>query len=254
MSDRAPECEHLILEEHDGLAVVTIHRPEAFNTLSLETLAELTDAFHWLSQRPDLGAAILSGSGEDAFTAGADIEEVAALNGVTAIAFARRGQQLCRLIEHGPQVVIAAIDGYCLGGGLDLALACHLRYAFARAVFAHPGARIGIMTGFGGTQRLPRLIGRSQALELFLTGKRLTAEEAYTLGLVNRVVKDGSVLAAAEEVAMRMIWKRSGVSHQLSVDPRPKTQDPANSAPTVLGLWSWVFDFGSGSLGWRWRR
>jgi enoyl-CoA hydratase len=205
MSDRAPECEHLILEERDRLAVVILDRAHAFNTLSIETLDELTEAFRWLARRPDLRAAILSGSGGEAFAAGADIGEVGALDGMTAIPFARRGQQLCRMIEHGPHVVIAAIDGYCLGGGLDLALACHLRYASARSIFAHPGGRIGIMTGFGGTQRLPQLIGRSQALELFLTGRRITAEEARELGLINRVIQAGSVLEAAQEAAMKMI-------------------------------------------------
>jgi enoyl-CoA hydratase len=207
MSDRAPESEQLIVQAHDGLALVMLNRPQAFNTLSIDTLAELTQAFGWLSRRPDLGAAIVSGNGGEAFAAGADIGEVAALDGVTAVRFARRGQQLCQLIERGPQVVIAAINGYCLGGGLDVAMACHLRYASWRSTFAHPGARIGIMTGFGGTQRLPQLVGKSWALELFLTGKRMTAEEAYNLGLINGVIQNRSVLEAARAAAMKIIQR-----------------------------------------------
>ncbi len=214
MSDRAPECEHVIIEDRGDLAVVTLNRPHVFNTLSVETLDELTQGFRWLARRSHVRAVILSGRGGEAFAAGADIREVTALEGLRALPFARRGQQLCRLIEQGPRCIIAAIDGYCMGGGLDLALACHLRVASARSTFAHPGGRIGIMTGFGGTQRLPHLIGRSRAAEVFLTGRRLTAAEAYTLGLVNRVVHDGAAFKVAEALARRVI--RSSL-----VDSRP---------------------------------
>ncbi len=206
MSDNAPEYHHLILETHAGWAVVRLHRPHALNTLSIATLEELTRAFDWLGRHPDIRAVILTGSGE-AFAAGADIREVAALNGLAALAFAERGQRLCRLIERSPSLVIAAIDGYCFGGGLDVAMACHLRYASARSLFAHPGARIGIMTGFGGTWRLPQLVGKSRALELFLTGKRLTAQQALAWGLIHRVIAHGSVVEAAKETAMNIITR-----------------------------------------------
>ncbi|RMG49585.1 MAG: enoyl-CoA hydratase/isomerase family protein [Acidobacteria bacterium] len=211
MSDSAPEYRHLMLEMHPHWAVVRLHRPHALNTLSIATLEELTRAFDGLGRRPDMRAVILTGSGE-AFAAGADIREVAALNGLDALAFAERGQRLCRLIERCPSVVIAAIDGYCFGGGLDVAMACHLRYASARSLFAHPGARIGIMTGFGGTWRLPRLVGKSRALELFLTGKRLTAQQALAWGLIHRVITQGSVVEAAKETAMRLINRSSFTS------------------------------------------
>lgn len=206
MSVHAPEDAPVIVQHGQGVAVVTMNRPAALNTLTIETLDQLADILAQLNRRNDVRAIILTGSG-GAFAAGADIYQVGSLNGLSALPFARRGQQVCRLIERSAMPTIAAIDGYCMGGGLDLALACHIRIASLRSVFAHPGARLGIITGFGGTQRLPRVVGRAQAMELLMTGRRLTAQEAYRLGLVNRLVQDGSVVQAS--LALAQQWNLS---------------------------------------------
>lgn len=215
MSVHAPENVSVLLEQRQGIAVLTMNRPDVLNTLTLETLDQLADMLVRLNRQRDVYAIILTGSG-GAFAAGADIRQVSSLSGLSALPFARRGQQVCRLLERSPRLTIAAVDGYCMGGGLDLALACHLRIASVDSVFAHPGARLGIITGFGGTQRLPRVVGRAQAMELLMTGRRLTAQDAYRLGLVNRVVQDGSVVQAS--VAAAQQWIRSANACR-SVDP-----------------------------------
>lgn len=144
-------------------------------------------------------AAVVTGT-EKCFAAGADLAEVSALTAVEALRFAEMGQSVMRAIEHARKPVIAAIRGYCLGGGLDLALACHVRVASSDAVFAHPGAALGILTGWGGTQRLPRSLGhggRAQALEMLTTGEKFTAEEVYRWGLLSKVVAPDRVLPVA---------------------------------------------------------
>jgi enoyl-CoA hydratase len=180
---------NLLIDERSGYVVITINRAAAFNTLSIDTLKELTNSFRSIATREDIAALILTGMG-DSFAAGADIKELSALTPQSAIGFSKRGQDFFTLMESLPQLVIAAIDGYCLGGGLDLALACDIRYATARSTFAHPGAKLGIITGFGGTMRLPNSIGQASAVRLFTTAERITAEEAERIGLVQQVVKD----------------------------------------------------------------
>ena len=147
-------------------------------------------------------AVIVTGAGDESFAAGADLREVSSLTSRSALSFAARGQRVFDRIERSPQIVIAAIRGYCMGGGLDLALACDIRHASPDSTFAHPGALRGIVTGFGGTGRLPRLIGRSRAIELFATGRRLSATEALEIGLVDRVSDDP--LATTREVAVEI--------------------------------------------------
>ena len=176
----------MILEERAAVAVLRLNRPAERNPLSVATLEELDRLVSALSTQTDISALIFTGTG-DAFASGANIRELRALTPATASEFARRGQRLMQRIADAPQLTIAAVNGYCMGGGLDLALACDLRCASSSAVFAHPGARLGIITGWGGTQRLPRLIGQARALEMFATARRVTAEEAYEIGLVNRV-------------------------------------------------------------------
>jgi enoyl-CoA hydratase len=180
------ETRLLIVEERASIVVIRLNRPAERNPLSVATLAELTQLVSALSPRTDISALIFTGTG-DAFAAGADIRELSALTPQTASEFAQRGQSLMQLIADAPQLTVAAVNGYCMGGGLDLALACDLRCASPAAVFAHPGARLGIITGWGGTQRLPRLIGQARALEMFATGRRVTAHEAHEIGLVNRI-------------------------------------------------------------------
>src|SRR5262249_52126601 len=153
-------------------------------------LEALGAAFEALAVSSDIAAIVVRGAGGDSFAAGADLREVAALAPRSALAFAAHGQRVLDRVERAPQGGVAAIDGYCMGGGLDLALACDVRHASPRSTFAHPGARRGILTGFGGTSRLPRLVGRARAAELFATGRRVGAEEALAIGLVDVVADD----------------------------------------------------------------
>ncbi|HJR06563.1 MAG TPA: enoyl-CoA hydratase/isomerase family protein [Pyrinomonadaceae bacterium] len=202
MTDRAQadETRPVILEERaSAVAVIRLNRPAERNPLSVATLEDLDELVSTLLARTDISTIIFTGAG-DSFASGADIRELRALMPETAREFARRGQRLMQKIADAPQLTIAAVNGYCMGGGLDLALACRLRCAAPSAVFAHPGARLGIMTGWGGTQRLPRLVGQARALEMFATAQRLTADEAYEMGLVNRV--GYPVLEVAQELAL----------------------------------------------------
>ncbi len=173
-------------EAYESIVVIRLNRPAERNPLSVATLEELDQHVSRLSARADISAIIFTGTG-DAFASGADIRELSALTPGTAQEFARRGQRLMQKIADAPRLTIAAVNGYCMGGGLDLALACNLRCASPSALFAHPGARLGIITGWGGTQRLPRLIGQARALEMFATARRVTADEALEIGLVNRI-------------------------------------------------------------------
>jgi enoyl-CoA hydratase len=188
----------VLIETRASTAIIRLNRPAERNALSIATLEELDRLFSMLITHADVKAFIFTGTG-DVFASGADIRELRALTPATAREFARRGQRLFQRISDAKQLSIAAINGYCMGGGLDLALACRLRYASPDAVFAHPGARLGIITGWGGTQRLPRLIGPARALEIFATAKRLTSSEALEIGLVNKIVE--RVIDAACETA-----------------------------------------------------
>ena len=196
----ATEPPPVVVEERGTLAVLRIDRPGQRNSLSLATLASLDAAFSSLSARADIDAVIFTGTG-NVFASGADIRELQTLTPDSARTFAERGQNLFQRIADARQLTVAAVNGYCMGGGLDLALACRVRVASTNAVFAHPGARLGIITGWGGTQRLPRLIGAGRALEMFTTARRLTAAEALEFGLVD--VLAGDALARAFEIAGR---------------------------------------------------
>ncbi len=190
----------VFVEERGALAVLRIARPAQRNSLSVVTLSRLDEAFSSLSARDDIDALVFTGTG-DAFASGADIRELQTLTHDSARAFAERGQHLFQRIADARQLTIAAVNGFCMGGGLDLALACRVRVASHAAVFAHPGARLGIITGWGGTQRLPRLIGSARALEMFTNGRRLNASEALQFGLVSHVHADA--LDCALEIASR---------------------------------------------------
>lgn len=192
----------VVVEELGSLAVLRIDRPEQRNSLSVATLSNLDEAFSALSAREDISAVIFTGT-NDVFASGADIRELQTLTPDSARAFAERGQQLFQRIAAARQLTIAAVNGYCMGGGLDLALACRLRVASPAAVFAHPGARLGIITGWGGTQRLPKLIGAARALEMFTIARRLSADEALEFGLISNIHADA--LACALELASRHV-------------------------------------------------
>ena len=188
----------VVVEERGPLAVVRINRPSERNSLSVSTLEAVDRAFTHLSEQDSVTSIIFTGTG-DAFASGADIRELQTLTPETAREFAARGQSLFQSIAEARQLTVAAVNGFCMGGGLDLALACRVRVASPQAVFAHPGARLGIITGWGGTQRLPRLIGAARALEMFGTARRVSAAEALEMGLVDFVADDA--LGRAAEIA-----------------------------------------------------
>jgi enoyl-CoA hydratase len=176
----------LLIEIHDSAAVVRFNRPGQRNSLSVSTLQELSNTLGGLLARPDIYAIVFMGTG-DVFASGADIGELVQLNPSAAHNFSQFGQQTFQQIADAKQVTIAAINGYCMGGGLDLALACDIRVASKAAVLSHPGAKRGIITGWGGTQRLPRLIGRQRAIDLFLTARLIHSEEALEIGLISTI-------------------------------------------------------------------
>jgi len=200
----SPETESApIAEETVGsISIVRFSRPSQRNTLSTETLTALDATLDRLKTSRSLRAVIFTGTA-DAFASGADISELARLDPSQALEFSRRGQQLTGAIANLPQMTIAAINGFCMGGGLDFALACDIRIASSSAVFAHPGSKLGIITGWGGTQRLPRLIGKSKAIELFSTARRFSSDEALKAGLITEIADP--VLEAAIGIANKSI-------------------------------------------------
>ncbi|PYS46061.1 MAG: hypothetical protein DMF68_20265 [Acidobacteria bacterium] len=186
MTEREVDDRAVVVEFRSSFAIIRFNRPVERNPLSITTLEELERAVCALLARTDITAIIFAGAG-DVFASGANIRELLTLTPTLAKEFSRRGQRLFEKIANVPQLTIAAINGYCMGGALDLALACDVRCASPRAVFAHPGARLGIITGWGGTQRLPRLIGAARALEMFTTARRVSSHEALEIGLVSKV-------------------------------------------------------------------
>lgn len=200
----------VVIEER--VAVLTVDRPPV-NALSRPTLAELDAAFDALTTNDQVKAIVLTGAGERAFVAGADINELAALRDAAAAReFILMGQRIFDKIEACPKPVIAAVNAAALGGGLELALACHMRIVAERARFGQTESNLGLVPGWGGTQRLPRLIGAAKAIELILTGELIGAQEAYRLGLANRVVPSGQALAEAKGLAQKLAAK-SGLTN-----------------------------------------
>lgn len=202
------DYETLLYETRDGLAFVTLNRPDKLNALNHAAMDELEACFTAIQNNDRVQAAILAGSGARAFAAGADVSELAELaaSGAAAgSAAARRGQRLFRLIENLGKPVVVAMRGYVVGGGCEMAMACTLRVASETALFGQPEVKLGLIPGYGGSQRLPRLIGKGRALEIILTGETITAAEAWRIGLVNRVVPDGELMTAAEAMARKIL-------------------------------------------------
>jgi enoyl-CoA hydratase len=193
--------QNLELGRDGAVATVTVRRPEKLNALDAATVGELGEAFATLAADDAAHVIIVTGAGEKAFVAGADIGELVRQTPLSGKATAQRGQALMRRIELCPKPVIAAVNGFALGGGCELALACHLRIASDNAAFGLPEVGLGIIPGYGGTQRLARLVGRGRAIEMVLTGQRIGAEEAHRIGLVNRVVPQSNLLAEARALA-----------------------------------------------------
>ncbi len=206
---------NLLLEREDKIATVTFNRPKALNALNQETLLEVLACFRALQEDEAVQVVILTGSGAKAFVAGADIAFMKEMTPLEARNFAFLGQEVMNTIERLEKPVIAAINGFALGGGCELAIACDIRLASDNARFGQPEVNLGIVPGFGGTQRLPRLIGKGRASELIFTGDMINAAEAYRIGLVNRVVPQDQLLPTCREMAAK-IASRGPVAVKLS--------------------------------------
>ncbi len=200
--------ENLLIQEDNGILTLTINRSQALNALNTQTMLELQQFFSEdAPKRTHIKGVIITGAGEKAFVAGADIKEFLALDTQSGAAMAQRGQDTFFLIERFPKPVVAAVNGFALGGGCELAMACHLRVAGERAKFGQPEVNLGIIPGYGGTQRLVQYIGKTKAMELLMTGDMISAEEAYRLGLVNHVVSAGEEVAKAKELLEKIATK-----------------------------------------------
>jgi enoyl-CoA hydratase len=196
----------LLLEKReDGIAVVTINRPDKLNALNAAVIGEIDAVFAELDADKSVRGVILTGAGEKAFVAGADIAELAKATPVEGRALGKRGQHVFERIEWFRAPVIAAVNGFALGGGCELAMACHIRVASENARLGTPEVKLGLICGYAGTQRLPRLVGRGRALEILLTGEMVNAEEAYRIGLVNRVVPKAELMNESVALMKKMI-------------------------------------------------
>lgn len=196
---------NLTYERKDRVAVLVINRSRSLNSLDAETIDELEGAFAEIERDNEVWAVIITGAGDKAFISGADIQQFIGLKAPDSQHFARRGQALFRRIEELGKPVIAAINGYALGGGCEFAMACTLRIASEKSRFGQPEVKLGLIPGYGGTWRLPRLVGKGKALELILTGDMITAQEALSLGLVNAVAPPDKLLETAFEMAHKII-------------------------------------------------
>lgn len=211
--------ENLQVEIEGGIAAITIDRPKALNALNPATLDELEAAIHQVATSPEVRGAILTGGGVKAFVAGADISHLKDLRSPQeARRVARRGQQVYATISACPRPVIACVNGYALGGGLELALACHFRYAVKKAKLGLPEVKLGLIPGYGGTQRLTRAVGRGPATELILNGEPIGGEEALRIGLVNRVFDDKEAMLAAARETLGNIAARGPFAVQLALE------------------------------------
>lgn len=207
MPHNLESLEHLIVERDGAIAIITVNRPKVLNALNMATLDELRRAVLALKHDPAVRCVVITGAGEKSFVAGADINELAVQTPTGGREHALRGQHVFDLIENMGKPVIAAINGYALGGGCELAMACTLRIAADTATLGQPEINLGIIPGYAGTQRLARLVGRGRALEWLLTGDQITAQEAYRLGLVNRVVPAADVMAESRKLATTLATK-----------------------------------------------
>jgi enoyl-CoA hydratase len=197
--------ENIKIEKKNKIAYVTIDRPKVLNALNSATMGELQEVFTDIAADSEIRAVILTGGGEKSFVAGADINELAKNNPVEAKAYTHRGQAVLDLIENLGKPVIACINGFALGGGCEIAMACTMRLASENAKLGQPEVKLGIIPGYGGTQRLPRLVGTGLAMQILLTGEMISAQEAHRIGLVNEVVAADRLIARAEEIAAKII-------------------------------------------------
>jgi enoyl-CoA hydratase len=196
---------NILFEKKNAIAYITVNRPKVLNALNMATMEELRAAFHDIKNDAEVRVVILIGAGEKAFIAGADIGELAKHDAVSGKEYTHRGQSVLNLIENLGKPVIACINGFALGGGCEIAMACTMRLASESAKLGQPEVKLGIIPGYGGTQRLPRLVGKGVAMQLVLTGEMITAQEAHRIGLVNEVVAAAELIPRAEAIAQKVI-------------------------------------------------
>jgi enoyl-CoA hydratase/carnithine racemase len=196
---------NILFAKKNSIAYVTVNRPKVLNALNLATMEELRAAFHEMKNDAGVHAVILTGAGEKAFIAGADIGELAEHDAVSGKEYTRHGQSVLNLIENLGKPVIACINGFALGGGCEIAMACTLRLASENAKLGQPEVKLGIIPGYGGTQRLPRLVGKGIAMQMVLTGEMISAQDAHRIGLVNEVTAPADLMPRAEAIAQKII-------------------------------------------------
>lgn len=212
------DWKNIIFTKENRIAFVTVNRPEVYNALNHALLTELGEVIEGIEKDPELGAVILTGAGDKAFVSGADINELEAMKtSLSGFNSSRKHQTILNQLEHLGKPSIAAINGYCLGGGLELAMACTLRIASEKARLGLPELGLGIIPGYGGTQRLTRLVGRGKAVEMILTAKPIDAQEAFRVGLVNQVVPAAELIPRAQEMA-ESILKNGSLAIRLTMD------------------------------------
>src|ERR1700680_3405321 len=197
--------ENVLLEKKNTIAYVTVNRPKVLNALNMATMEELRGAFHDIKNDKTIRVVIFTGAGEKAFIAGADIGELAKHDAVSGKEYTHRGQSVLNLIENLGKPVIACLNGFALGGGCEVAMACTMRLASETAKLGQPEVKLGIIPGYGGNQRLPRLVGKGIALQLMLSGEMISAQEAYRVGLVNEVTTAAELIPRAEAIAQKII-------------------------------------------------
>ncbi|HEY0810803.1 MAG TPA: enoyl-CoA hydratase-related protein [Longimicrobiales bacterium] len=244
------ELRFVKLESRDAIAVITINRPDKLNALNADTVNELRSALEQVASDNNTRAVILTGAGEKSFVAGADIAELARMNPLSGIEVSRQGQDTFRFMETMRKPVIAAVNGFALGGGLELALGCHFRIASENAKFGLPEVKLGIIPGYGGTVRLPRVVGRGRALELILTGEMIDAQEAHRIGLVNHVYPQAELMAAAEQLAQK-IAANGPVAIALAIEAvdhgyHASTEDALRLEANLFGLLASTTDMREG--------
>ncbi|NSB12707.1 MULTISPECIES: short-chain-enoyl-CoA hydratase [Clostridium] len=218
--------ENIKVKEENGISVICIDRPKSLNALNTQTLKELGQVINDISERKDIYTVIITGSGEKAFVAGADITEMKSKSAIEGREMAKLAQKVFSNIENMPQVVIAAVNGYALGGGCELSMACDIRLASTNAKFGQPEVGLGIIPGFAGTQRLPRLVGKGIAKELIFTTDMIDAKEAYRIGLVNKVYEPEELMEKTIELAQKIMKKglfavslaKSAINNGLNMD------------------------------------
>ncbi|WP_242916101.1 enoyl-CoA hydratase/isomerase family protein [Pontibacter liquoris] len=199
--------ENLLLDLNNGILTITINRADKLNALNIDTIREIKNAVQQVYDDVNVKGAVFTGAGQKAFVAGADISEIAELSEVNARSFAERGQEVFSMIERCNKPIVAAVNGFALGGGCELAMACHIRVASENARFGQPEVNLGLIPGYGGTQRLTQLIGKSKAMELLMTADMVSAEEARQLGLVNYVVPQEQLMAKCQELLEKIMGK-----------------------------------------------